>query len=707
MSLLLLFAGARARARIEIEAELNGVDNGWTVLSDAQRVPAITIDYGLGAGPLDLVAGTGSMTFALDNGPSNSAATLGLYSPDHANCLAGWGLGIRVRFAYTLSGTTYYKFLGTVDNIDPMSGLYQERKVLVTAVDWMEEAAIYKPNTGTQESKRADEVLDTLVDAMPKQPYSRDFDTCEATFDYALDTDRSEADPVMTVMQRLAASEGLGRIYVKGDTVGGGVLKLESRIARFAPSSVATFNDTMIRLSAPHGRRTLINRVKATTHPREVGSAASTNVFNLARATGTSIHLVRAGATVVFDGAYRDTTNANRRFGATDLVAPVATTDYTMNELASGGGASATADFSVSAEFGANRVRLTVTNNGAVDAYITLLKCRGRKLADYDSVDTIATDDDSITEFGERELVVDMTYESEAIAAQSTAEYILGVWSQPAASDIAMPLIPANDTDLATIIAREPGDAITITESVTGVNSVHYINHVSMSFEESTLINCEWVVQRTLNTPVVRSRTTSSENAAVTSHTVSLPSDIEAGDLLIAAVTTDGTIITFPAGWNTILSQAAASGSQMKIAYRDADGTEGATITVTTALAAESTHASLRIYGAEDPGTQAPEGSSTFGDTTTDPINPPSLTPTGGRKNYLWLSFAAFAQPPAVSAFAVPAPYINPQYEADGAAFVMTTCERTKLAASEDPGEYTVNGSREWIGATVAVHPVG
>ena len=704
MSLLLLFAGARARGTIEIEAELGGAGNGWTVLTDAQRVPAITIDYGMGAGPLDLVAGTGSMTFALDNGPSNSAHLLGLYSPDHANCLTGWGLGIRVRLVYTISGASYYKFLGTVDNIDPMSGLYQQRKVLVTAVDWMEEAAIYKPNTGTQESKRADEVLTTLVDAMPKQPYSRDFDTCEATFDYALDTDRSEADPVMTVMQRLAASEGLGRIYMKGDTTGGGVLRLESRIARFAPSSVATFNDTMIRLSAPRGRRTLINRVKATSHPREVGSGTSTNVFNLTRVS-PSIHLVRAGATVVIDGAYRDTTNANRRFGATDLIAPVATTDYTMNTLASGAGASATADFTVSADFGANRVRLTLTNNGAVDAYITLLKCRGRKLADYDSVDTIATDDDSIEEFGERELVVDMTYESEAIAAQSTAEYILGVWSQPAASDIAMPLIPANDTDLATIMAREPGDAIAITESVTGVSAVHYINHVSMSFEEATLINCEWVVQRTLNTPVVRSRTTSSENAAVTSHTVSMPSGIEVGDLLIAVFSTSSaTAVSDSAGFTTLITS--GSGGVTRVYYKVADGSEAGSVTFTTVGAAESTHAVLRITGAEDPGTQAPEAASASGSTDVDAMNPPSLTPTGGRKNYLWLSIVAFEQPPAVTGFSVPSPYINPQYEADGAAPVTTTCERTRLAASEDPGPYTINGTRGWCGFTVAVHPI-
>ena len=710
MSLLLLFSGARARAAIEIEAELNGVGGGWTTLTDAQRTPAISFDYGMGAGPLDLVAGTGTMSFALDNGPSNSAHLLGLYSPDHANCLAGWGLGIRVRFVYTIAGTSYYKFVGTIDSIDPMSGLYQERKVLVTAVDWMDDAALYRPNVGTQDNKRIDEVVTSLVDAMPKQPVSRDFDTGSATWTYSLDTDRSEADPVLTVFQRLAQSEGVGRIYIKGDTTAGGVLRVESRTARFSPSSVATFDDTMISLSAPHQRGLLVNRVKATTHPRTVDAAATTQLFKLNQVS-PSIHSVPALNTITIEGVYKDVNNPARRVGGKDMVAPAATTDYTMNTQADGLGTNLTASFDVTASYGANKVIYTVTNNSTSLGYITKLRARGRTLSDDDPPDTIVTDDESISEFGERPLDLDMPYESSVSTALPVAQYMLSVWSQPNAVQVGMPMIPANDTDLATIMALEPGDCVKITESVTGVtDGVYYINHVSMTLEESTLISCEWTLQRSLATPTIEARTHSFDTVATTSHTVSLPSGIVAGNLLIVVFTVDATTVTFPAGWTVFAAQdSVLTVERMEIAYRLADGSEGSTITVTTSTAEESTHASFRILGAEDPGTQPPEAEMATGAAAlaTPTIQPPSITPTGGEKNYLFIVVAGIPTPPAITAVGKPAGYENLQLEDGGAAYNTLTAERARLTSSESPTQWTVNGVHaEWMTFTVAVHPV-
>jgi len=54
------------------------------------QVPAPTFEIGLLTGPTDLVANTGIL-FSLDNGLSNSAGLTGLYPPDHANGLAGFG----------------------------------------------------------------------------------------------------------------------------------------------------------------------------------------------------------------------------------------------------------------------------------------------------------------------------------------------------------------------------------------------------------------------------------------------------------------------------------------------------------------------------------------------------------------------------------------------------------------------------------------
>lgn len=701
---------------LEMQAELSGPGNGYVdIAADVQRVPSISIDYGIsGAGPLDLVASTGRMTFALNNGQGNSANLIGYYSPDHANCRTGWALGIGVRLVYRLAGVTYYKGLGTVDSIDPISGKYGERKVLVTVVDWMDEAAIFRPNVTTQLSKRVDEIATTLVAAVPRQPKATSFGTGVSTFTYALDTDLNEQDPVLTVLQRLAQSE-YGRFYIAGDTNTGGVLTFESRTARFTPTSVATFNDTMISVSAPRDRSLVINRCKATTHPRTVGTVTTDILFTLAQTSPTSIHSVAPGQAAVIEGDYTDPTNRSARVGGMDMTTPVATTDYTMNTSATGGGTDLTALFSVFAEYGSNRVKYTINNGSAFTGYITKLQARGRYLFDYTPVDNISTDSSSIALYGQREIALDMPYESTVSAASTVGDYVLSVWATPSAVAVAMPLVPPTNTDLATMIAREPGHAVTITETVTGISSVYFINHVSMRFEDFQTIYFEWTLQKALNIPVVQARTSSETVAAATSHTVSLPTGIIAGDLLISVFMVDNTpSVSWPAGWTMFVEQQSftltGTGS---IAYRQADGTEGSSITVTSGTAQVATHVTYRIRGAEDPATRAPEGSAATADII--PIlptiaNPPAVTPTGGTKNYLWLAVGVVHNtiPNVVALSGIPPGYGMTTYLVNTGVhgWCIAVSERSRRIATEDPGTYAFDSYFSGqIGFTIAIHP--
>ncbi len=717
---------------IEMQAELNGPGLGWIdIAADVQRVPSIQFDYGIsGAGPLDLVAPTGSMTFALNNGPGNSANLLGYYSPGHANCRSGFAIGMGIRFVYRINGTgtAYYKFNGTLDSIDPISGLYGDRKTLCTVVDWMDEAAIFRPNVATQLSKRVDEILTSLVAAVPRQPRGTDFDTGDSTFTYALDTDLNEADAVLTVLQRLAQSE-YGRIYIKGDTAQGGILTFESRSARFVPTSLATFNDTMISVSAPYERNLLINRVKATTHPRTVGTVTTDILFTLTQVS-PSIHSIAAGATSVIEGDYTDPANRSARIGGTDMVTPVATTDYLFNTAADGSGTNITSFAVVTASYGSNRVKYSIYNSFGATAYVRLLQARGRTLLDYTPVDSIATDTASITSYGERQLALDMPYQSAVPTAQTVGDYLLSAWSSPSAVSVGMPLIPPNNTDLATIIAREPGDPITIVESVTGLSSIFYINHVSMRLEDFQTFNVEWILQKALSIPTIRSSTSSSVIVDNTSHAVSMPSGIVSGDLLISFFTVEGSpTITWPAGWTEFATRSSGVVGKTSIAYRQADGTEGSTITVTTtAPASQSTHCTYRIIGAADPATRPPEAS-TFDSQTTIVsggsifgvgilnIDCPSLTPTGGVKQYLWLSAGTVRTTAGLNGnlYTIPTNYGNTK-EANtdpvGIHFgwPMYTADRNARLATEDPGyfgfnSFTVGVTFNWMTFTVAVHP--
>src|SRR3990170_7798644 len=105
---------------IALEMQFSGSGGAWTdVWSD---VP-VSIQYGIsGVGPFDHIADTGTMSFALNNAQSNSSGSLGYYSPGSGTARSGFEIGINVRLAVTYSGSTFYKFVGRLSEINPESG---------------------------------------------------------------------------------------------------------------------------------------------------------------------------------------------------------------------------------------------------------------------------------------------------------------------------------------------------------------------------------------------------------------------------------------------------------------------------------------------------------------------------------------------------------------------------------------------------------
>jgi hypothetical protein len=140
--------------------------------------------------------------------------------------------------------------------------------------------------------------------------------------------------------------------------------------------------------------------------------------------------------------------------------------------------------------------------------------------------------------------------------------------------------------------------------------------------------------------PVVEGRAESTTTTASTSHTVSLPASIASGNLLIVVIAAvDGTTTFSATGW-TVGSTNTMTGATHTTAwlYKKADGTEGTTFTLTSSNSCRSAEVSYRISGAEDPATQVPQ--STTASTTGNAVlnNPGANSPTGGSKDYLWIS---------------------------------------------------------------------
>lgn len=467
---------------IAIQQQFSGSGGAWTDVTGDVRGP-IDCRYGIpGAGPLDLVASTGTLNFALSNRPNNSGSVAGYYSPDHVSKRAGFDLGIGTRLKLSYGGTDAYKFSGWLDSIEPDAGQYRERLSRCTAVDWMDVAAKFRLNIGTQTNTNANSLVN-LIQAMarPQPPGGISLDVGQSTFPYCFDNSEQERQTALAEFGRIMRSE-YGYLFLRGNATAGGVLRMQNRNARLAPTSIASFNDTMVRLQAGQRRDDLVNRVKATARPRRADSAANQTLYQLPQPQSSAI---APGESRTFTGYYTDPTLRASRVGGKDMVAPVATTHYTMHTAADGTGTDLTASFTVAATYGANSVDYVVTNNHAtLSGYITKLEAVGRGLYDYSPASADREDSTSISTYGERLLSIDMPYQSDLSVAQTVADLILMIRKVPRSQEIEMTYFANRDaTLLGYAVSLEPGDAITVTETITGISFIYWINEVRLHIE--------------------------------------------------------------------------------------------------------------------------------------------------------------------------------------------------------------------------------
>lgn len=207
---------------------------------------------------------------------------------------------------------------------------------------------------------------------------------------------------------------------------------------------------------------------------------------------------------------------------------------------------------------------------------------------------------------------------------------------------------------------------------------------------------------------VVEAENGGNQASNATSHTVNLPSGIVAGNLLLVFFSSDGSTVThtFPAGWTKILAEA-GSGQTNSVWSRFADGSEGATITVTTSALEQSSHTSYRLSGAH--ASTVPEGGGSATGTSTAPDST-SLDPAAwATEDTLWFTVCVLngssATAPRITAY--PTNYTNGRSDISvgGNGCVQGVARRQLAASSEDPGAFTSDTSVTWRAGTVAVRP--
>lgn len=206
--------------------------------------------------------------------------------------------------------------------------------------------------------------------------------------------------------------------------------------------------------------------------------------------------------------------------------------------------------------------------------------------------------------------------------------------------------------------------------------------------------------------PVVQARAKGHNTVDTTSHAITLPGGIQAGELLLVVFTTDEaptvTVDTGVSGsdWTLLISTAQSTNVRGVILHKIADGGGTDVLTLTTSTSQQSSHISMRITGHQE---SVPISSQSLTDNGSNP-NPPALTPATGQRSYLWIACrcgdsnanVATAQPSGYSNFFQEVGSLNGSSTA--------TAERLLNASTEDPGAWT-SGLAFSVVFTLAVRP--
>lgn len=204
--------------------------------------------------------------------------------------------------------------------------------------------------------------------------------------------------------------------------------------------------------------------------------------------------------------------------------------------------------------------------------------------------------------------------------------------------------------------------------------------------------------------PIVQSSSHGSSGSSTTSHSVTLPSGITTGDLLLILIANDKYSGSNPSasGWTYEGGQEVGSPPtrnypRMGVLSRVADGSEGSSVTVTTDVAKYASWIALRISGA----TGVADIQSAILQTTTNPDPPSSGTVAASDR----LSIAvAMANDETATVSSYPSGYsANQIYEASGdttgIAIALATDEIT--GTTEDPGSFTFSASSDTSSVTI------
>jgi len=194
-----------------------------------------------------------------------------------------------------------------------------------------------------------------------------------------------------------------------------------------------------------------------------------------------------------------------------------------------------------------------------------------------------------------------------------------------------------------------------------------------------------------------------------TSHVITMPSGIVAGDLLLCLYSCDGNDTqTAPGDWVPMTAGVSSSSVVHRHFFKIADG--GDSLTVTSGGGNQQASAvCYRISGWDPDETvgNTIQITETTGSGDSSP-DPPSNTPNNGSQEYLFIAMGGCDR--RTFDTTTPSGYSNLQRAQSAGANGSSTATAEKIetkSAAEDPGVFGIASNDEWTSATIIVHPAG
>ena len=192
-----------------------------------------------------------------------------------------------------------------------------------------------------------------------------------------------------------------------------------------------------------------------------------------------------------------------------------------------------------------------------------------------------------------------------------------------------------------------------------------------------------------------------------TTHDITMPIGVSSGDLLIAIAVIDGSTgtVTKPTGWTDIGNVVNTGVVRIYAWYKIAGASETDT-TFATSASEESASVVIRISG-HDASTTPPEIQTISGGADTGAHDPPSISPSWGSAESLFIAVAGVdnsGQPGAVSSG-----YTQLSLTSTGGSggVGIGACYKITTASAENPGTMSNPSGDQWAAVTIAVKPGG